>query len=47
MLNLDRLDPDWNLATRHGEASKPGLKPEAGEGQKMSNFACKCCFELI
>ena len=46
-MNLDHLDPNWNLATKHGKASMPGLKPETGEGRKMSTLACKCCFEVV
>ena len=27
MMNLDKLDPNWDAAAKHGEASKTGINP--------------------
>lgn len=43
MLNLDRLNPDWKLATNHGIANRAG-KPLYGRERKNSVFICRCCY---
>jgi hypothetical protein len=42
MLNLDQLDPDWDLATKHGQANKSG-KPKNSD----SNTANQVIHNLL
>lgn len=43
MLNLDRLDPDWKMATNHGIANKAGI-PIKPKDSKTAVTICKCCY---
>jgi len=43
MLKLDKLDPDWKLATNHSMANKAG-KPINLNDRKASVVICRCCY---
>lgn len=46
MLNLDRLDPDWNFAENHRKASRAG-KVVAFNQRTEHMLICRCCLEPI
>lgn len=46
MIKLDQLDPDWELATKHGQASMIGY-PESSYEDNISATLCPCCLQII
>ena len=44
---LDDLDPDWQAAKFHGEASKIGKIPINKSDSAMSGIMCRCCHQII
>ncbi len=46
MIKLDQLDPDWELATKHGQASMIGY-PESSSEDNISATLCPCCLQII
>lgn len=46
MINLDKLDPDWKVATSHGKANKAG-RTTIGGHRIVSTIVCRCCHQPI
>lgn len=46
MIKLNQLDPDWELATKHGNASSIGY-PNLTSGENLSGTLCPCCLHLL
>lgn len=46
MINLDRLDPDWEFATKHGKASLTGTA-SIGKSKISKSEICPCCFQFV
>lgn len=44
---LDNLDPDWEAAKFHGEASKIGRVSLNKTGSAMGEIMCLCCHQVI
>lgn len=51
---LDRLDPDWTFAAKHGKACTPGrplYQPKTSAnievGKKQDHIYCQCCLNII
>lgn len=56
MINLDKLDPDWEFAKVHGKASFAGMPVSSNlfseitmqsENNSDKNVLCKCCYEHV
>ena len=54
MLDLDRINPDWEGAANHGKASLPGVPIYKADGHHdrggdalAGNQICECCFNVI
>ena len=47
MIKLDQLDPDWDLATKHGKASMIGGYPAQTSEDGGSPTLCPCCLQLV
>lgn len=47
MINLDKLDPNWEVAARHGEASKVGINPLKKGSSGGTQAVCECCFNIV
>lgn len=45
MIDLDRLDPDWDLAAQHGQASKTGKV--SSTKRPGSTAICQCCLNIV
>lgn len=45
MIDLDKLDPNWEIAIEHGQASKTGITPE--NANKSTTELCPCCLNVI
>lgn len=43
MIDLDQLDPDWNLAEAHSKSTKPGKDIYNAKDA----LRCPCCFRII
>lgn len=43
MIDLDRLEPDWDLAEAHSKATLPGRL----EANPLTVQRCPCCFRPI
>lgn len=41
-MDLDQLDPDWEFALMHGEASKVGIR---SKNKKI--LVCRCCLNAV
>jgi hypothetical protein len=51
---LDRLDPDWTFAAKHGKACSPGrplFQPKTSasieQGRRQDQIYCQCCLNII
>jgi hypothetical protein len=51
---LDRLDPDWTFAAKHGKASNPGRPlyiPKStasiAQSKRHNQIYCECCLNII
>lgn len=53
MLDLDKIDPDWNLARNHAKACRPGRpvrEISSSTSISMDNphhQLCECCLNII
>lgn len=45
MIDLDKLDPNWDIAMEHGQASKTGILP-ANETNSTTDL-CPCCLNVV
>lgn len=43
MINLHKLDPDWDFAQQHGKASVAGVKPTVDPNTSQKIHICRCC----
>jgi len=39
-LDMEMLNPDWNFAKKHAEATRPGIRKKDQESQ-----VCICCYK--
>lgn len=49
MYDMDRLDPDWELAEVHGKACSPGVVASQGEESRRMHGQefCSCCLNIV
>lgn len=46
MLNLEYFNPDWEMARKHGKASKAGFPP-SGSAAGDNTIVCECCYNVV
>ena len=46
ILDLQRLNPSWEIAADHGKSTRPGLEPKDSH-RHGSIVMCPCCLNLI
>lgn len=44
---MHELNPDWEAARKHGEASKTGRETETTPAGNANIETCPCCHEVI